>query len=300
MLGDELGRLSQEEEKRVIKGLKRNILRDMLFFGGALVIITALSLWGIKEGLEKITLERIAKEFEEPRIQTLLDDVVKTETMDLMQRQIDPELRRFRKKINGKIVEFEEFQNVMREKLQRDYQLFSNEIMISQKRNNIVQLADVAIGYMSRSSYEELLDFVNNPDDISLQIAAKSEITRVNNAFANSGRTEGVTLTMEGPGGLSREEPDLTTSELIDILIDDPDWRSRTRSAQLLAEKKEIGVPVALLESMKDDENLEVFKNAVKAFKAITDCKAPDIFEYEYCSEWWETNSEAVNEKFEE
>ena len=44
---------------------------------------------------------------------------------------------------------------------------------------------------------------------------------------------------------------------------------------------------------------LEVFKHAVRAFKTVTGCIAPDTFEYEYCSEWWETNSETVNEKLE-
>jgi len=57
LLGDDPGRLSREEEQRVIKGLKRNILRDMLFLAGALAIITILILWGIKAGLERITLK---------------------------------------------------------------------------------------------------------------------------------------------------------------------------------------------------------------------------------------------------
>jgi hypothetical protein len=297
LLGDELGRLSHDEEQRVIKGLKRSVLHYMFFLGGALVVITALSLWGIKERLEKTTLERVAEKFEEPRIQILLEDVAKTKTMYMMQRQIDPELRRFQKKLNEKGIEFEEFQNVMKEKMQRDYQLLSDELLSFQKRTNLLKLADMAIGNMSRSAYEELVDILNNPSDVSLQLAAKAEIVRVNNALANSARTAGVKLSVEGSAGLTRNELDLTTSELIDILIDDPDWTFRARSAQLLAEKKEIGVPVALLESMKDEENLEVFKYAVRAFKAVTGCKAPDIFEYEYCSEWWDTNSEAVNEK---
>jgi hypothetical protein len=152
---------------------------------------------------------------------------------------------------------------------------------------------------MSRSAYEELLEILNDPRDASLQLAAKSEVTRVNHAFMNSARIAGVTLSVQGTGDTNIEEPDFTTRDLIDFLIDDPDWRFRARAAQLLAEKKEIGVPEALLDVMKNDENLEVFKHAVRAFEAVTGCKGPDIFEYEYCSEWWETNSETVNEKLE-
>lgn len=299
LLGDDLGRLSREEEQRVIKGLKRNILRDMLFLAGALAIITILSLWGIKEGLERITLKRIDEQFEQPGIQTLLEDVARTKTKDLMQRQIDPELKRLRKELSEQVAQFEKFQAIMRERLQRSYKVISNEGLRFQKRGSIFELGDAAISHMSRSDYEELLEILNDPRDASLQLAAKSEVTRVNHAFMNSARIAGVTLSVQGTGDTNIEESDFTTRDLIDFLIDDPDWRFRARSAQLLAEKKEIGVPEALLDAMKDDENLEVFKHAVRAFEAVTGCIGPDTFEYEYCSEWWETNSETVNEKLE-
>ena len=187
----------------------------------------------------------------------------------------------------------------MRERLQRSYKVISNEGLRFQKRGSIFELGDAAISHMSRSAYEELLEILNDPRDASLQLAAKSEVTRVNHAFMNSARIAGVTLSVQGTGDTNIEESDFTTRDLIDFLIDDPDWRFRARSAQLLAEKKELGVPEALLDAMKDDENLEVFKHAVRAFEAVTGCIGPDTFEYEYCSEWWETNSETVNEKIE-
>jgi len=114
LLGDDPGRLSREEEQRVIKGLKRNIRRDMLFLAGVLAIITILSLWGIKEGLERVTLKRIDEQFEQPEIQTLLEDVARTKTKDLMQRQIDPELKRLRKELSEQVAQFGKFQAMMR------------------------------------------------------------------------------------------------------------------------------------------------------------------------------------------
>ena len=216
-----------------------------------------------------------------------------------MQRKIDPELKRLRKELSEQVVQFEKFQTMMKERLQRSYQTISNEGQRFQKRGSIFELGDAAISHMSRSAYEELLELLNDPRDASLQLAAKSEIIRVNHALMNSGRIEGVTLSAQATDDTNLEESDFTTQDLINFLIDDPDWRFRARSAQLLAEKKEIGVPEALLDAMKNDENMEVFKHAVKAFETITGCIGPDIFEYEYCSEWWEENSEAVNEKLE-
>ena len=299
LLGDDPGRISREEKQRLIKGLKRNVLRDMLFLAGALAILTILSLWGIKEGLERSTIKRIDEQFETPEIQELLEDVARTKTKDLMQRKIDPELKRLRKELSEKVAQFDKFQSVMKERLQRSYQAIENEGLKFQKRGSIFELGDAAISQMSRSAYEELLGLLNDPRDASLQLAAKSEIIRVNHALMNSARIEGVTLSGQGSGDTTIEESDFTTQDLIDVLIDDPDWRFRARSAQLLADKKELGVPEALLDAMRNDENMEVFKHAVRAFKTVTGCIAPDTFEYEYCSEWWETNSETVNEKLE-
>ena len=58
-LSDEIARLSPEEENRVIRRLKRTHFRSMLLFAGVLTIITLISLWNIKEGLEESALERI-------------------------------------------------------------------------------------------------------------------------------------------------------------------------------------------------------------------------------------------------
>jgi len=299
LLGDDLGRISQEEKLRIIKGLKRNVLRDVLFLAGALAIITILSLWGIKEGLERKSIKRIDEQFETPEIQELLEDVARTKTKELMQRQIDPELKRLRKELSEKVAQFERFQSEMKERLQRSYQAIANEGVKFQRRGSIFELGDAAISQMSRSAYEELLELLNDPRDASLQLAARSEIIRVNHALMNSARIAGVTLSGQGSGDTTIEESDFTTQDLIDFLIDDPDWRFRARSAQLLADKKELGVPEALLDAMENDENMEVFKHAVRAFKTVTGCIAPDTFEYEYCSEWWAANSETVNEKLE-
>jgi hypothetical protein len=299
LLGDDLGRISQEEKLRIIKGLKRNVLRDVLFLAGALAIITILSLWGIKEGLERKSIKRIDEQFETPEIQELLEDVARTKTKELMQRQIDPELKRLRKELSEKVAQFEKYQSEMKERLQRSYQAITNEGLKFQRRGSIFELGDAAISQMSRSAYEELLELLNDPRDASLQLAARSEIIRVNHALMNSARIAGVTLSGQGSGDTTIEESDFTTQDLIDFLIDDPDWRFRARSAQLLANKKELGVPEALLDAMGNDENMEVFKHAVRAFKTVTGCIAPDTFEYEYCSEWWAANSETVNEKLE-
>jgi hypothetical protein len=104
---------------------------------------------------------------------------------------------------------------------------------------------------------------------------------------------------VESTSETEAKESDITTPELIEMLINDAAWKSRARSAQLLAERKELGVPEALIASMKDEENLEVLKDSIRAFEALTGYRAPEILGYEYCSEWWEVNSSAFKQELE-
>jgi hypothetical protein len=298
-LSDEIAKLSPEEENRVIRRLRRTVFRSMFLFAGVLTIITLISLWSIKEGLEEAALERIDQQFEEPRIQSLLEGVVQTKTQDLMEHQIEPELKRFRQDLADRASDFGKYQSAVREKLQRDYETLSNDILRFKKRSTIYELGDTAIEYMSRPAYEDLLEIVNEPSDPSLQLAAKSEITRINTSFMNASRTVGFTLSLQSATETEGQESDITTPELLEALFNDADWKVRARSAQLLADKKELGVPEALIESMKDEDNLEVLKDAVRAFEAVTGYRAPEILGYEYCSDWWEVNSSALKEKLE-
>jgi hypothetical protein len=298
-LGDDPGELSPEAEKRIVRGLKKIIFRDICFFAGALFIIILISLWSIKEGMEKIAVEKIEQRFEEPRMEALLQRVARTKAQDMMERQIDPELKRFHEELSDRLSELEDHGSLMKEKMQRDYQVFSNEVLRFQKRSTIYELGDTAIEYMSRSAYEKLLAFVNDPADPSLQLAAKSEITRINSALLSSTRTVDATLSMESASETASEASDISTPELIELLINDAVWKSRARSAQLLAERKELGVPEALIESMRDEDNLEVLKDSVRAFEAVTGYRPPEILGYEYCSEWWEANSSAFIQEVE-
>ena len=299
LLGDDPGELSPEAEKRIFRGLKRNLLRNMCFFAGAFFLIIAISLWSIKEGMEKVVIKNIEQRFEEPRIQTLLQEVARKKAQDMMERQIDPELQRFREALSDRLSELEEYRYVMKEKMQKDYQVFSNDGLRFQKRSTLYELADTAIEYMSRSAYEKLLEFVNNPADPSLQLAAKAEITRINSVLRSSTRTAGVRLSMETTGETADNASEITTPELIETLFNDAAWKSRARSAQLLADRKELGVPEALMESMREEENLEVLKDSIRAFEDLTGFRAPEILGYEYCNDWWELNSSAFREELE-
>jgi hypothetical protein len=112
-------------------------------------------------------------------------------------------------------------------------------------------------------------------------------------------KIKGVTLTRTDENGQKIEEQDFETSWLIEDLRNNQEWQIRQRSAKLLADRKEVGVPEALLESMEKDQNLWVRREAFKSFQAVTGFKERDVFQFFKGTPqiWYEKNKEEVSEK---
>lgn|GEM_PF-2155103 len=298
-LSTESSKLTPEEEKRVIQKISRRMFRHMILWGGAIVVVAALSLCGLRKGLEVSLQRSIEAQFEKPRIQALLNEAASRKAENMIQEQVNPTLKRLRERISSKVIEFEEFQSAMKQEVEQEHQTVLDEVVKVQSRSILFELGDKAIWDLSRPAYEKLVEIANEAGDEVLQLAAKSELIRVKNAFTGSARTRGVFLSRVEEEGKETVESDFDTAELIHLLLNHPNWRFRARSAQLLGERKEPDVPQALLESMREDQNLEVFKDALKSFEAITGYQAPDVFGYTSCNEWWKENSDEFIESLE-
>jgi len=298
-LGTESSTLTPEEEKRVIQKISRRFFRHMIFWGSAMVVVVALSLCGLRKGLEVSLKRSIEAQLEKPRIQALINEAASRKAENMIREQISPTVKRLRERISSKVIEFEEFQSAMKREVEQEHQAVLDEVVKVQSRSMLLELGDKAIWDLSRPAYEQLLGIANEAGDEVLRLAAKSEIIRVKNAFTGSARTRGVFLSRVEEEGKETLESDFDTTELIDLLLNHPNWKFRARSAQMLAERKEPDVPQALLESMREDQNLEVFKEALKSFEAITGYQAPDVFGYTSCNDWWKENSETFIESLE-
>jgi hypothetical protein len=95
--------LSKGQEEEVIKILRKQIIAGLIIGLALLTGITGISLWGIKIRLENKMENLVAKQFEEPRIQTVVSNVAERKAERLLSEQINPEVERFKKEIASQL-----------------------------------------------------------------------------------------------------------------------------------------------------------------------------------------------------
>jgi len=123
---------------------------------------------------------------------------------------------------------------------------------------------------------------------------ASAELLRVKFFYASGTRSASYMLPMATlyPSVKSKTEKQLTQKELTDLLLDgEKDWRVRRRVAFLLGDKRSYEVAESLAEAIRSDPSLDVIKEAVFSFEAITGYRSPDLFEMKDLLEWWDTNA---------
>lgn len=145
------------------------------------------------------------------------------------------------------------------------------------------------------SSYELLK--VYNSEDLDLNERARSAIIAIKGFYIGKTKIKGFEISYKDEEGKPVKEENFETSLLIDDLIQNEDWRVRTKIAELLKSHKEIGVPEALLDSMENDPNLWVRKEALNSFESVTGFKASDVFQFEtgFPRKWYVKNQEEVS-----
>lgn len=143
-------------------------------------------------------------------------------------------------------------------------------------------------------AYETLKSYPS--DDPELAERAKSAVLAIKGFYIGKTKIKGLKLHRTKEDGSRVQEDAFETSWLLQDLERNPHWKIRARAAQLLAKRKEPGVPEALLNAMENDVNLWVRKEALDSFENVTDFKASDIFHFETGTprKWYEMNMEKV------
>lgn len=285
---------SKGQTEEVISILRKQLITWGLLFLAVFTGVTGLSLCGIKKQVERIAIQRIAKQFEEPYISGLMNQVAEQQAKSILEQQVKPEVTRFQNEVNSNIDEFDKYLTVLKAKYEQDYASLSSEVEILKKRNEIMKLGDLGTQAADRSALEELEKISLESEDASIKTAANSEIARIKSFWLKVTRLKGDKL-MEN--GEVKKNEDFTTAKLIQEMLSNPSWNVRGLAAQALSKRREKGVPEALMKCIKNDRNLEVVRNAMKSFENITKYDSPDIFSSDYIAEWWVEHGEETTAK---
>jgi hypothetical protein len=146
-------------------------------------------------------------------------------------------------------------------------------------------------------AYESLKNYQS--DDLELIERAKSAIINIKGFYIGKTKIKGIKLHRTNENGTLIEEDEFETSWLIEDLMQNQKWEIRTRAAKLLARRKELGVPEALLNAMESDPNLWVRKEALDSFENITEYEARDVFYFEtgLPRSWYQLNKDKIQKK---
>ncbi len=186
--------------------------------------------------------------------------------------------------------------------LNRELNLLKNELTAQLEklkfRDHILQLTDAAIYNDDRESFDKLWAIAkeNEPGSTKRSVAI-SNILQIKSFYISVKRYEGVSFEKWGE---TVKIDDLSTSEIIMELKTNSLVYVRSKAAECLKNRKEKGVPEALIEVAKTDKKLTVVRNCIRSFGIITGYKSPDIFKVKYIQKYWNDNKSEVELKLKE
>ena len=291
--------LNPEQSKQVAKQVEKDIRTTVLFWLGFISLLTGFGVWqayraGVEE-MKGLLVQRISKEFEQPQIKETVSDVAQNQAATLLKNEINPEVTKFKSETGEKIKEFGDFLTEHKARYEADYALLQRELAILKQRNEIGKLRDNGILWADRASFDHLENIATTNADRDIRVAAAAEKALIKSRWRSGSSVKPGRHTING-----KHETDLKTNELIEVLLTDKNSNNRLLAAWELANRRQKGVPDALLVCIENDQNLEVVRNAMEAFEATTGFLAPDIFKYAPAKNWWDEHKEEVNAKLTE
>ena len=164
-----------------------------------------------------------------------------------------------------------------------------SELVLLKERNRLTSLADDAIATAARGPYEQLWEAVKDPRMVNLVHGARAEILRVQQFYLSGSRLSKYEIPVAEvfPATPNLRDVQLSDDQLI-TLLSDPKlaWQNRLRASWLLGQRKSEKAAEALVKAVKEDQNLDVVKEATFSFEQMTGYRA-SLFEAKALEAWW-------------
>lgn len=224
--------------------------------------------------------DSIKEKFSEPAISQTFANVAENQAKIIIHDKLEPSLEDANAIIDTRTGEFEATLNEFTTKYDADTDVLADEIGILKQRNAIIKLGDEAIATAKAAPYDELFDIYRSTDSEYDKLLVNATIHRIKGQFAGMTRMANTKIQFTDPVTKQKFEGNkIPTEALIDAFPVTKNWKHRGRVLQLLASRKEFGVPECILNGMKDD-HLEVRKISIASFERVTGWKSNDTFGY--------------------
>jgi len=296
--------LSQEQLDRLADRLRgpvtRRILNNAWTWAGFFSLLLALlgaSYVTIRAKVEEIVTSQIAQRFAQRNIRETFQDVAKKQAREMLRNEIQPEVTRFRDETTTQVQNFQVFLDNMKADFQREYLTLAEEVSRLKQRNYLTALGDKAISEGEREALNELARVAEMENAEFLKAASIAEIRRVLSFWTLMATTSKTSISFQLEDGSVQEDDHISTNILVTKCLYDLDFQVRAVSARSLGQRKEKGVPDALLKVASIDKHLEVVKHAIQSFNSITGSQVSGILDIEGYEKWWKEHSAEVNER---
>lgn len=97
--------LSNGQKKEVVQLFQKRIVAWIVLFFVLLTGLTGYSLWDIKERIENKAESLVSKQFEEPKIQEIVQNVAAEQAAVLMSERIEPQVTKFKAEVAEQLKE---------------------------------------------------------------------------------------------------------------------------------------------------------------------------------------------------
>jgi siderophore synthetase component len=96
---------SKGQREEIISITRQQLLHGTIITLTLLTGITGLSLWGIKKNVEKRLEVLVAAQFDEPKVQQVVEKVASNQAKILLERQVQPEVSKFKSDVSKQLSE---------------------------------------------------------------------------------------------------------------------------------------------------------------------------------------------------
>jgi len=287
--------------------------------------VAGIAWWSTITPVRKIVTDRLNQEFASENIRVLISDAARqaaqAQSKQLIEGTLRPateqalqEIKRQREEVTNSAQHLQNETNAAIAQIRKEITDQANQdkaAMQNLRQEYSKSLSDlrVLVAYQEQLKDIELLKNAAIDGDVSsfyklapydspdrsLIVAAEAAAMQVKIMYISATRTKATTIFLNNPDG-SRGLADqkIPTQTLIhDFLWNQKQpWAGRAKAAEVLADRREEDVPVALLAAMQSDPNLWVRRTAFRSCSQLTGFQEVDVFDFDGASNWWLKNKD--------
>ena len=335
--------LAPEQEEEIYRRLIRR-LKAYVF--GSFSLLTLISSILMFDSLKSIydrsvrfanglVVERIDRDFREPRITQIVETVAADKAKDLLKTQVEPEVERFQHQTDQSLQKLDKLTDDLDLKYKTEYDQLSRDLSNvatrSAEASRLTQDLGAKVALLDKQNREastligSLSSAVQDLDrrktlyDLSVKAIADGD-RKALTALVHAAGQDDVLLreiaisevqrikaywigvsTTKAITKLIKDKREiavdqLTTCDLRDALIKSEDYKVRAVCAKQLAGRRERGVPEALAGAIERDQHLEVVRDATLSWQSVTGLTLPDVFgPSESVEALWKESGDSVN-----